>query len=925
MTPAFDYRVRIVLFALGLILGNEVMSRGRLEVVTPAGPGETLDAAVRRNVAAVLAERQGATVLDPQRDVRWLNMPSGALGVLDALRPVTFIALAAPPGAGQARDLYRLEGRVTPYGVVFDTGWVVNLTRTATSDDTALAVSGTRVATASLDDGKLSGVTVIDFAGEDPDRVGIGGWSRLRRWGNQLENIERTGDSRGVDEDHYPVRGESAPSAVALRFDGAALQVLSPSGVTLLARLDLATHEAHGALAFGHLGPRAKTRYPFLNWLADRGRGLADRGLAPEWAGSGIELLKELYLRAGEVKADIQEVVEADVPVEVEEDEVDEEAVERARFQAEESQQPWPPLPLEPMLDERMKGEGLWEAVGPEVVQHQPNAPPPFYRTFLRAESDYRLKRVWVVAWDPEQVSLHMRAGTHNPEPQTGHRGDGTIPREPEHLGAVVGGFNGGFQTAHIWYGMMVDRKVLLRPREYGATVGSWADGRTAFGTWRPRAKIPEDLVAFRQNLPPLIEDGVFNPYKRRTWGWHRHVAGAVSGRTIRSAVCYTTDGYVMYFYSEFSDENGLTSALLNCSCRYAVHLDMNKGHTGFEFYRLLATGEEPSVADADKEVAGIRFQGTSMHPEAAHMKSPTRYLGTDYRDYFYLRLRSVVPGPDLEPLADGGRVGGEGTWQVGGLAHNAEFPPRAAYTRLRGSRGGELSVVQMDPRGATVFVAEAELPPEVEDPPALEPAPGGGGVTPEAAPLPGGVTPEAAPLPGGPEPVATPEAGQPVFDPDTLMMTVPLGFALTGASALVRIGDVTLQGSAFTTAPSEEAVPAATVIGVDGQGLVWIVVVHNASLADAKRALEARGATSQMAWLAPMSRDPSPPVHLYQSTNNAAGEPAWIELELGEQEGTVVPSPSRDTRRLVIAARPRLPRIERLFPDMRPRNRQKR
>ncbi len=864
-----DFRLRVVLFVAGILLGTAIPSLGRSPAVSAAVAGESLESAVRRNVAAVLLERRGAVVKDPERDVLWVDAPKGALGLTDALRVQTFVALATPPGH-LGRDLYRLEARVTPYGVVFDDRWIVDLTQSQLGDDAAIATSGSLVASAVFDEGRLTAVELRDLAGERPDRVETTDFSLVRRLGNWVTNLEQTGTRRGIDLDTYPVElpVKERPAAIGLRFEAAGetggtgaavsrrLAITSPDGKTLLAAVDLETRSASGALALSHREPESKMRYDFLNWLADRGRGLALQGLGPAWLGSGVELMKEVYFKANEVQADIEAVVAGPVePPKVEAPEVVQEAKKRAKIQAERGERAWPPAPLEPMLTDRQQGEGLWEEIDAQSVTHLPNTPPPFYRTWIRPDEKYPTKRVWMVAWDPELVSLDARAGRVEPVPQTGNRGDGRIPRDPKLLPRVVGAFNGGFQTAHVWYGMMVDKKVLLPPREYGATAGAWADGRTAFGTWPVKAPIPDELQSYRQNLPPLIQDGVFNPYGRNTWGWHKDVAGAVDGKTIRTALCYTYDENVLFFFADFVNEHTLASALFHVGCRYAIHLDMNRGHSGMEMYRLLGKDEPPRKRDAMAEVEGFRFEGITMHPGDKHMEAPTRYLGTDYRDFFYLALRHVVPGADLEPLVAG--QSSDGKWRTTGFAHNAEVPPRVAVTRLATASGGSIEVLQLDPRGLA--------------------------------------------LSKGAE-----------GDAKALVLSLPLSEA--AGAAQLEAGGMTFSGQPLTDAPGTP-VPHGAVVALSPEGFVFLALLVNASPADAAKALAGRIVDGGVWYPIAAGKAGRRAAYVYQST--PAG---LIEQSLGEGEGIVVTAPTLDGPRVVASARARPPRIVRLFPEMRPK-----
>ena len=172
----FDARLRIILFVAGLLLGAETIHSRSVQDAEPAISNETLDAAVRRNVASILLERRNVRVLDTNRDVYWLHSPPGELSLGDTLETHTFVALGVPPEAGpnsEQRDLYRLDARVTPYGMTFDDSWIVNLTRTSQADDSNLTVDGDLVATLVLYEGIPTAIEVRDFTGEDPAVVGL--------------------------------------------------------------------------------------------------------------------------------------------------------------------------------------------------------------------------------------------------------------------------------------------------------------------------------------------------------------------------------------------------------------------------------------------------------------------------------------------------------------------------------------------------------------------------------------------------------------------------------------------------------------------------------------------------------------------------------------------------------------------------------
>ena len=869
----FDYRLLVILAVAGVLLGART-NQLRNHDVAPARDGGDVEAAVKRNIAALLMAERGARVLDPERDIVAVSPGGDASSLVGRLLQRRLFAALAVPAGGHARDLFRLEVRVAPNGAAYDPAWVVNLTQSLHADDSALSARGARVATAARYGGLVAAFEVRDFRGEDPVASGVSEWGTWQRTGDRVTNLERTGQMRGVALQHFTIDTMPAPAEIELELLDDELVARDPGG-EVVSRIRLEDAEVTGKLALTRLPTERKMPMEPLNWLADRGRGFAQQGLAPAWLGIGIELMKEFYFEAKEAKATMEEM--AFVPDE--EDTVQntpqireaakvayEEAVELAKVQAGKTRFPWPPAPLEPMLQgDTRPGEGIWVPVGEDRVDARPNAPPLFYQTFLYPTPRYRKKAVYVIAWDPAQVGMSMRAGTREPIPMTAHRGDGRIPRRKEHIEQVVAGFNGGFQTTHIWYGMMVDRKVLLPPRRFGATIALMEDGRTAMGSWRPGARVPPDMVSYRQNLPPIVQDGVFNPYNRSRWGGHVNVAGAKDGWTVRSAVCTMKPGYMLYFYADYADQHTVADILLHAGCDYGVHLDMNYGHTGFELYRQLAADEEPAHEEAVREVMGIRFQGSLLCDRVRHMNRPRRYLGVDYRDFFYLHKLPVVPGADLQPPSGTAGRPGEGRWLISELPHNAALPPRLAWTWLE-SHPGRLEVLQIDPRAARFELAPASRTKEAR---------------------------------------STED-----FDRDGLVLSIPADGRPGPEPTVIEVGEALLIGVSPSSVKAPGEPSTGTLAGTDPNGFFWAVRVLGASLRDGLVVLARRGVERPI-WI---PTEAGPPVWFYQP---APGGRGLIELLAGDSQGAVVDGPMAETARLRVYAAQRPERVVRLFPEM--------
>jgi len=108
------------------------------------------------------------------------------------------------------------------------------------------------------------------------------------------------------------------------------------------------------------------------------------------------------------------------------------------------------------------------------------------------------------------------------------------------------------------------------------------------------------------------------------------------------------------------------------------------------------------------------------------------RYIKREGRDYFYMTLRQLLPGPVLT-------AGTQGTaatpWQVKGLPQHG-FPYALALAETTLGSGRRVRVLQIDPRMVTPFAAEAATPGGVLGPT------GGGAATAEGSAAEGAPTP---------------------------------------------------------------------------------------------------------------------------------------------------------------------------------------
>jgi hypothetical protein len=698
-------RRRQLLIALAVVL---------LVVVALSG-GRGADAGSHgASLAAVLAE-DGLEV-DPASLIFIEDEPSG----LWSTQAVLF--LASRPG--EASELYHAEIRPGDGGVIHDVSGVTNLTRTSSADEQPPMRAGRFVLYASQVGDRFDAVTLVDTRGEPDDLTSD--WPRRARLQNAVTNLQETGRTEGFGRRRYNLIDPA--DSLRVGVDGGTF-VIDADGARVV--IDPERDEVLAGAEHVELRPSVKGMPGTITWVVDTVRNVSWIGPAPiEWLEHRVFGVKDAAERAwhhlfgsdmesAEVAEDMG-VTEAEVR-------------RRLSLSAPDPELGWPPPPIAPVVDGTVEGEGQWiPVVEDPFAQSYPGAPPAFYQSFIRADPERPYTRVYVTVWDPRQVQLHIMTGTREPESATGDTGPGRAPRDRRTLTRLVAGFNGGFQALHGEFGMMAEGRVYLPPKPWAATVAVYDDGRVAMGSWRgppegvreyeerwATEQIPERMIGMRQNLTSVVEGDRFNPWERWWWG----AAPLEADEQVhidRSGLCLTEEGYLAYFWGRSMGPEALGAAMLGTRCVRGMHLDMNSRHTGFEFYNI-APPDEPHpplgraptedeylgpTPDAESYTLRARKMVRSMTP----MRFP-RYVGTDPRDFFYLTLKAVLPGPPIPNAGDDSA----GVFSTRGLPH-AGWPHAFAWTWL-GEEGARTWLVRIDPARALfgTMAAEGEVAPDGE------------------------------------------------------------------------------------------------------------------------------------------------------------------------------------------------------------------
>ncbi|WP_437581748.1 hypothetical protein [Sorangium sp. So ce887] len=689
-------------------------------------------------LAAELAE-QGITAASG--DVVWVDPPRGGF------RPLGVTARAVARGArrdadrGEPTDLYLVDTRLSPEGVLLDVSGIHNLTETSSADESKPVLRRDALAYISrpLIEAASPTVHVLDLGGRE--LPGGADWPLVERLQHALTNWQATGRLRGIGRRTFAIDpapaedlaaedpgvedpGAAEPDGGSRRAPNAgdvAIALEDDSAVVVRAAGREARLPLHGADAPLPAWIRAEafeTARPgnFVTWAVDRVRFVI--------GDAAMQTVKAVAFTALDFVLRNKEAVTGDTGAEDIASDLGKSALDPPVRQSPiDPEIGWPPSPLDPWVTPALPGEGQWNPQGGDAfVRKLDGLPPAFMTTYMRADRSRKATRVYVALWDPRQVELHMMAGTVEPKGATGEAGPGLIPRTPEVMKRVVAASNAGFQAMHGEFGMMADGVVYLPPKPYAATVAVRRDGSTVFGTWSEDETIPEWMLSFRQNMTVMVQDEKWNPFGRTWWGG-TPPGWADKTHTVRTGICLTRERFVAYFYGADVSPEALSQAMIQARCAYGIALDMNAGHSGLEFYHVAPSGELPALGrplqgewEAEGEVSGLsgyRFRGRRLIRGMGLMNFP-RYIRREARDFFYMTLRHLLPGPPLAPRAAPAEAG-EGIWRTQGLPQHG-FPYAVATTELRPDPARpdvRLRVLKVDPRTvAATPLGEPGAPP---------------------------------------------------------------------------------------------------------------------------------------------------------------------------------------------------------------------
>jgi Phosphodiester glycosidase len=277
-------------------------------------------------------------------------------------------------------------------------------------------------------------------------------------------------------------------------------------------------------------------------------------------------------------------------------------------------------LPVVPLLSagrssvKPISGEGVWTGT------HSTGGAPALYTTWFRPDPKHT-PIVVAAALIPQRLdALHLVAGTREPVPGLSWPEHDKVPAAARrHLVAV---FNAGFKTADShggWYG---DGRTAVKLRSGKASLVITTDGRAKIGIWNQDVRMGPDVVAVRQNLDPVIENGHpvagLSHNAAGNWGSAR----SQFQYTARSGLGTDRNGDLIYVAGQGLNLTGLAQAMVKAGIQTGMELDIHPSMITFNSF----TGSG---------------SGLTGHRLLASMKRPSkRYLTADQRDFFYVTSR---------------------------------------------------------------------------------------------------------------------------------------------------------------------------------------------------------------------------------------------------------------------------------------------
>jgi hypothetical protein len=285
------------------------------------------------------------------------------------------------------------------------------------------------------------------------------------------------------------------------------------------------------------------------------------------------------------------------------------------------------PSAIEPFTNPPIAGEGQWHPAGRLV-----DGVPAVYEAYMRPDPVHTSLVIGVAWMDTKLLRATLYSGSYVPG---GGPYVNTAPIPTSAAASLVAVFNSGFRMQDAQGGYYTEGRTVLPLRSGAASFVIYDDGTATVGQWGRDAVMGPNVVAVRQNLDLLVDDGKPAPglQANDTTKWGFTLGNAVY--VWRSGVGVTADGALVYVGGPGLNITTLAECLVRAGAVRAMELDINSEWVNMATFDPPATGTLAGVA-APSNGANLLTQmdgGTG------------RYFTAWNRDFVTLSSRSAPAG----------------------------------------------------------------------------------------------------------------------------------------------------------------------------------------------------------------------------------------------------------------------------------------
>ncbi|MGB3829905.1 MAG: hypothetical protein WA962_14150 [Ornithinimicrobium sp.] len=261
-----------------------------------------------------------------------------------------------------------------------------------------------------------------------------------------------------------------------------------------------------------------------------------------------------------------------------------------------------------------LPGEGTWS-----VKRTSSDGSPVLYSTILRPDPNYAGVVAAAAHIPAGTTTAHLVAGTRQPG-GTGWGGNAAIPVDDQ--SSIVATFNSGWKYKDFDGGFYANKHANPPLKDGMASAVIDTSGQISVGQWGKDVTMTPDVVAVRQNLHMVIENGTPVPgldsNAAGRWGSARNQLQY----TWRSGLGTDKAGDLIYVAGDNLTLKSLATAMDEAGIQQGMELDIHPKMVNFATWSPSSSGQ---------------LSPTNLLPGMS--ASAHRYVAADQRDFFYLTL----------------------------------------------------------------------------------------------------------------------------------------------------------------------------------------------------------------------------------------------------------------------------------------------